>query len=219
MKPRECPSAAVLPCCLAAAQAYTQTPLWTCCCQAYRQTPRWTAANSPHECTRVRCDASGSGLSQLFFAPSTRCKAGLGAVATDDAPCPPHAAVKKKPRQEHFAGRFRKGTGCLSRRTTPVRFKNDTCPLLCVSWHRQHCRHRCEAKTSCGTVHQEPRCARDGLHGQRGRRGQPGLRTLGDFTGLLWPVQGEHHHETARLCVLPDRVRPHAEDTARPPLS
>jgi hypothetical protein len=29
---------------------------------------------------------------------------------------------------------------------------------------------------------------------------------------------GEQHHETARLCVLPDRWRPHAEDTARPPL-
>ena len=73
-----CCRAAVLPCCRdscyrAAAQAYTQTPRWTCCCQAYTQTPRWTAANSPHECSRVRCDASGSGLSQLLCAPSTRC--------------------------------------------------------------------------------------------------------------------------------------------------
>jgi len=31
-------------------------------------------------------------------------------------------------------------------------------------------------------------------------------------------AEGEQHHETARFCVLPDRVRPHAEDTARPPL-
>ena len=92
---------------------------------------------------------------------------------------------KKKARQELFAGRFQKATGCLSQRTTPVRFKNDTCPLLCVSWHRQHCPHRFETKTTCGTVHQEQRCAMRGdLHGQRGLRGQPGLRTLGDFTGL-----------------------------------
>ncbi len=88
--------------------------------------------------------------------------------------------LKKTRAKSIFAGRFRKGTGCLSRRTTPVRFKNDTCPLLCVSWHRQHCRHRCKAKTTCGAVHQEQRCAmRDSLHRQRDLRGQPGLRTLG----------------------------------------
>jgi hypothetical protein len=122
MKPRECPSAAVLPCCRpavpccraavlpccrAAPQAYRQTPRWT---YLPRHTGRqragriWTAANLPHECTRVRCDVSGSCLSKLCCAPITRCKAGLGATATDDAPCPPHASVPKMLAKSIFAG-------------------------------------------------------------------------------------------------------------------
>ncbi len=176
----------MLPCCRAAARAYRHTGRHRSGRGAARQTPRWTAANLPHECTRVRCDASGSCLSQLFCAPITRCKAGLGAVATDDAPCPPHAAVLKMHAKSIFAGLILDSvlwTGCFST-VTPLR--TTPCPLLCVSWHRQHCRHRCEAKTTCGAVHQEQRCARDGLHGLRGLRGQPGLRTLGDFTGLRW---------------------------------
>ncbi len=73
----------MLPCCRAAAQAY-------------RQTPRWTAANLPRECTCVRCDVSGSCPSKLFCTPITRCKAGLGAVATYATTFPPHASVPKK---------------------------------------------------------------------------------------------------------------------------
>ena len=136
MKPRECPSAAVLPCCRAAAQAYRHTGRHRsgrAAAQAYRQTPRWTAANLPHECTRVRCDVSGSCLSKLCCAPITRCKAGLGAVATDEPRAPPHASVpEKKMHAQSFSREGSpKATGCLSQRTTPVRFKNDTCPLLC----------------------------------------------------------------------------------------
>ncbi len=103
MKPRECPSAAVLPCCCPGIQVDTALDVSA---QAYRQTPRWTAANLPHECTRVRCDVSGSCLSKLCCAPITRCKAGLGAVATDEPRAPPHASVrKKKALQEHFRGK------------------------------------------------------------------------------------------------------------------
>ncbi len=117
--------AAVLPCCRAAAllrcraaaQAYRQTTLWTCCCPGIQADtaldvllPRHPgrhragrpriALNLPHEFTRVRCDVSGVCLAaacqSCSCAPITRCNAGLGAVATDDAPCPPHSAVLKK---------------------------------------------------------------------------------------------------------------------------
>jgi hypothetical protein len=141
MKPRECPSAAVLPCavlpcCSPGIQADTALDVSA---QAYRQTPRWTAANLPHECTRVRCDVSGSCLSKLCCAPITRCKAGLGAVATDEPRAPPHASVRKinlfqkKSTPRAFRGKVpqKRQAVCLSQRTTPVRFKNDTCPLLC----------------------------------------------------------------------------------------
>ena len=143
MKPRECPSAAVLPCCRAAVLPCCSPGIQTdtaldVSAQAYRQTPRCTAANLPHECTRVRCDVSGSCLSKLCCAPITRCKAGLGAVATDEPRAPPHASVRKINlfQKKKHAKRFSregspKATGCLSQRTTPVRFKNDTCPLLC----------------------------------------------------------------------------------------
>ena len=61
-----------------------------------------------------------------FCAPITRCKAGLGATATDEPRAPPHASVpkenpKKKARQELFAGRFPK--------SDRLSVKNDTCPL------------------------------------------------------------------------------------------
>ena len=125
------------------------------------------ALNLPHEFTRVRCDVSGVCLAaacqscqSCSCAPITRCKAGLGSTATDDAPCPPHAAVlkentprafskKKYPRQS-VQDRVSCGQAVFPRslRTTP-------CPLMCVSWDRHHCRHHCEAKTTCDTLHQE----------------------------------------------------------------
>ena len=122
-------------CYRAAAQAYRQTPLWTCCCQAFRQTPFLTAANLPHDFTRVRCDVSGSCLSKLCCAPITRCKAGLGAVATDEPRSPPHASVRKinlfqkKSTPRAFRGKVpqKRQAVCLKEphlsalRTTPVR--------------------------------------------------------------------------------------------------
>jgi predicted CxxxxCH...CXXCH cytochrome family protein len=118
----------------AAPQAYRQTPLWTylprhtdthrsgrAAAQAYRQTPLWTAANLPHECTRVRCDVSGSCPSKLFARLSHAAK--LVSAPQRPMTCPPHASVPKMHAKSIFAGRFRKGTGCLSQE------QNDTCPL------------------------------------------------------------------------------------------
>jgi hypothetical protein len=123
---------AAVPCCCPGIQADTALDVSA---QAYRQTPRWTAANLPHEVIRVRCDVSGSCLSKLCCAPITRCKAGLGAVATDEPRAPPHASVRKinlfqkKSTPRAFRGKVpqKRQAVCLKEphlsalRTTPVR--------------------------------------------------------------------------------------------------
>ena len=64
-----------------------------------------------------------------------------------------------------------------------------------------------------GGVHRRRR----GRRGRRRRRGPRRLRLAGP--ALLRPgTEGQQRHAASRTCVVQSRVRPHAEDEARPPL-
>jgi hypothetical protein len=101
-------------------------------------------------------------------------------------------------------------------RTTPVLFKNDTCPLLCVS-----------GIGSTGDTAARPRQTAARCTKSSGARGMACTDSEAYEDNQAYArsaisracAGGEQHHETARLCVLPDRGRPHAEDTARMSIS
>ncbi len=121
-----------------------------------QETPLWTAANSPHECTRVRCDVSGICLSQLFLRAYHTLQSWSRRCSDRRRPVSASYSCSENARQEHFRGSYliRQSvlrTGCFST-VTPLR--TTPCPLMCVSWDRQHCRHHCETKTTCNTLHQ-----------------------------------------------------------------
>ena len=166
------------------------------------------AANSPsprNRSSRTLDRRTAAGAAERPGQPAACCTRATGTLRGQRGPTG---------RQTRRAWHARRGgdDGRRVRVSHPVR-----APRPVRAPHPVRVRKKSPPGRAFGTGAMPPRPLRGADDAEDGRRGRRRIRLAGSAISRAG-AEGEQHHATARLCVVPDRVRPHAEDTARPPL-